>query len=143
LVPANILADDRVQSLVDAVDHLHTSTKSNVPSQLIKDLRAAIQFRKRIALGCKEGDEGHAYFLTVLKYCSQILVAVKEAAKQKQPGKHGNILEKLVEGSNANQKEEIEDEILDEADDGVRTNFPSHRTCRYSVYYFSGSYQRY
>jgi hypothetical protein len=103
------LADDRVQSLVDAVDHLHTSTKSNVPSQLIKDLRAAIQFRKRIALGYKEGDEGHAYFLTVLKYCLQVLVAVKEAAKLKQPGKHGNILEKLVEGSNANQKEEIED----------------------------------
>ena len=107
----------RVQSLVDAVDHLHTSTNSNVPLQLIKDLRAAIQFRKRVALGYKQGDEGHAYFLTFLQYCLQVLVAVKEAARQKQAGKHGDILEKLVERSNANQEEEIEDEILDEAGD--------------------------
>ena len=75
-----------VQSWLDAVDYLHTqwqqqdadSTLVNLDNVNLKqamiDLKAAISVRELVAKAFFQGgDEGHSYFVEVLKYCRVVL----------------------------------------------------------------------
>jgi hypothetical protein len=91
LVPAEIFAEDRVQTIMDAVDYIMEQNIA-ISSLLLEDCRISLSFRKKYSKRMDDGgDEGHEYFILVLNYCYQSLkplvpkitqAAAKENARQ-------------------------------------------------------------
>lgn len=69
LVPSEIFAKDRVQTIMDAVDYL-VSHQQKIDPQVLDDCRVSLQFRQSYSKYFEDGgDEGHGYFILVLGYC--------------------------------------------------------------------------
>lgn len=91
LVPSEIFAQDRVQTVMDAVDYI-VDQQVLIPAVLLEDCRISLSFRKKYSKKLEGGsDEGHEYFILVLNYCFRSLkplvskvarMASKENAKQ-------------------------------------------------------------
>ncbi len=75
MVPPDIFASNSVNTLMEAVDYLASSTdKKIIPESMLKDLKLSIRVRRRVAEGpLKGGDSGHSYFLSTLVYCFVVL----------------------------------------------------------------------
>lgn len=82
LVPAGIFENIKkktgVNALIDAVDYLKEQQEQGNPveldPQMLEDLKVALRVRKRVAASISGGgDEGHAYFISLLNYCWSVL----------------------------------------------------------------------
>lgn len=88
LVPSEIFARDRVQTLMDAVDYI-VDQQQKIDPQLLKDCRISMQFRKKFSKQFADGgDEGHDYFVLVLGYCFQSLRQLAPDIKEERDQKN-------------------------------------------------------
>ncbi len=73
LVPDELFAHDRVQTMMDAVDYI-VEHQIMIPFIVVEDCRSALQFRKKYSKQMNGGgDEGHEYFILILNYCFRSL----------------------------------------------------------------------
>ncbi|KAL3932668.1 MAG: hypothetical protein SGBAC_010740 [Bacillariaceae sp.] len=76
LVPSDIYGEGNTIQLMDAAEYLANNDKIELETSFMKDLKLTLRVRQRVSKSMGgEGDDGHAFFIDVLKYCWKILLA--------------------------------------------------------------------
>mmetsp|Transcript_24724 Transcript_24724/g.60736 ORF Transcript_24724/g.60736 Transcript_24724/m.60736 type:complete len:1046 (-) Transcript_24724:1887-5024(-) len=76
LVPSDIYGEGSTIQLMDAAEYLANNDKIELEASFMKDLKLTLRVRQRVSKSMGVGgDDGHAFFIEVLKYCWKILLA--------------------------------------------------------------------
>ncbi|CAJ1957925.1 unnamed protein product [Cylindrotheca closterium] len=76
LVPVDIYGEGSTIQLMDAAEYLANNDKIELEASFMKDLKLTLRVRQRVSKSMGGGgDDGHAFFIEVLKYCWKILLA--------------------------------------------------------------------
>lgn len=76
LVPSSIYGEGNTIQLMDSAEYLANNDKIELEASFMKDLKLTLRVRQRVAKSMEgNGDDGHAFFIEVLKYCWKILLA--------------------------------------------------------------------